>query len=102
MNEVKIDTEHYVVTVNSRVNDVHILCKETKMEYDMDPTRIYSLPHDIDEVHYTNETMEYIHIHFDEGFYQLKLESSNEIVLDHYSNKGDLIEEVGAWDFWDA
>ena len=75
----------------------------------MDPTRVYKIPSmtSVYDVQFDEEPMRYIRIYFEDGpethqgdFYQIKLESSSTIVIDHFNAKGDLVEEIGAWDFW--
>jgi hypothetical protein len=79
-------------------------CNETKTsrEYSIPSLSYSSL------VEYKEEPMKYITIHYVDGpdthdgdFLQIKLESSHEIVLDHFDKKGELVEEFGCWDFYD-
>ena len=73
----------------------------------MDATREYGIPRPIKEIQYDHEPMTYIRIYFEDGietneddFLQIKLESSSTIVLDMFNKDGELLDEFGAWDFW--
>ena len=99
---IQID-EHFNPLGSPAPGTITIHCNETGTG------RIYDMPGvpymvDVEETH----GMHYIFIYMDvdadenpENFLQLKLESPHEIVLDHFEKDGEIIEEMGCWDFYD-
>lgn len=104
MNTIKLDTPHYNILLMFNLNQISFTCKEVAqdMEIKEQSNRTYDLPaiNVIDFEH--DSTIGYIYVYFeDETFWQIKLESPHEIVLDHFQNDGELITEIGAWDFYE-
>jgi len=100
MEAIRLSLPNYYIVIGIEQKILSFVCEETKMEADMDPTRIYDIP-DV-EVKSVDLLGEYIHIYFvDKTFYQVKLQSNSEIIIDHFTIEGELITEIGAWDFWD-
>lgn len=96
MNRIKLETPHYKIKISFNLNTVVINCKEATSSREYDLPCINVVDFEFDSV------TGYLYIFFeDKTFYQIKLESENEIVIDHFHNNGELISEVGAWDFFD-
>jgi len=104
MNTLRLDTPHYNILMMFNLNSISLTCKEVRQEAGMEDmcNRTYDLPSvNIADFEY-DATTGYIYIFFeDKTHWQIKLESSHEIVLDRFKNDGDLITEIGAWDFYD-
>ena len=96
MKKVTIKQEAYSVTIHLDTHELQIICKEVSLS-----SITYKLPEDA-EIVLTNLEGEYLFIHFnDKTFYQLKFQLSHEIVLDHFTDRGDLVSDVGCCDFYD-
>jgi hypothetical protein len=94
MEKTTFSTVNYNVTVEKWTLTVE--CKKA------DSTRIYDLPMAVRDVSIDTELFPYVLIFFPDGtHYQLKLESPNEIVIDHFDSDDEIIDEIGAWDFFD-
>ena len=96
MNTIKLNTPHYNIILMFNLNQISFTCKEVAQELDMkeNSNRTYDLPTvNISDVDFGMEQMSYIYIFFeDETHWQIKLESPNTIVLDHFTNAGELIK----------
>jgi hypothetical protein len=97
MEKVEFSTKNYYVTVFSiQPREINISCNKIR------GSRTYDLPKPVKSVGYDNNFGEYIMVYLEDNSYiQLKLESENEIVLDHFDEDDELITEIGAWDFFD-
>ena len=109
MKEIILDIADYKVVINLQKKIISFVCRETAQEHDMKESsyREYDLPSQAEVIKVNadveeHDTMRYITINFDDNtFLQVKLESRTDIVLDHWETEGDIIEEMGAWCFWD-
>jgi len=104
MNTIKLETPHYNILLMLNLNSISFTCKEVAQDPEIkeQANRTYDLPAvNIADFEY-DSVIGYVYIYFeDKTFWQVKLESPNEIVIDHFKNDGDLITEIGAWDFYE-
>ena len=100
METIKFDLKDYYIVVNLKDEEVAIVCKEAVEELGKHSKRIYDFPCE-KPVKNIELIEDYLHIYFqDKTDFQIKLQSSSEIVLDYFSAEGELIDVVGAWEFW--
>lgn len=104
MKALNFETQHYKIKLDLAALTLVFVCKEILQEFEMEghEERTYDIPKKkIDNVEY-DSVIEYIFIRFVDGsYYQVKLESSCEIVIDHFDEKDELIKEIGCWNFYD-
>lgn len=107
MNTLKLDLQDYRIGISTNLDTIKFVCKEILQEHGMEgfEERTYDLPiKNIVDIEVDMVPMKYIRIYYDDNTYiQVKLESSHEIVLDYFDQRGnELLSEYGAWDFYDS
>lgn len=104
MKSINLETPDFKVKIYLLSGIIEFVCKEIVQEFDMEgcEQRVYDIPKiGVDKFEHDSERG-YFYIYFsDKTFYQIKFESSCEIIIDHFTNEGELIDEVGAWNFYD-
>lgn len=104
MKTIKLNTPDFKVTVDFEKREINFFCKEVRQEFDLEgyEERTYDFPKTDVEKFEHDSNLGYFYIYFsDNTFYQIKFESSCEIIIDHFTNKGELVSEVGGWNFYD-
>jgi len=106
MKLLHINNSDYNVAIMFAKNLITFSCRaiEGDEDYKGKVRRTYDLPKkEVIRTEFSEQDWgRYIHIYFEDNtFWQIKLESAHEIVLDHFQNNGELITEIGAWDFYE-
>jgi hypothetical protein len=99
MKNINLEIAWYYVVISLDLKKFSFACKDEGVEPGRS-IRTYDLP-DL-EVNSVDLNETYLYINFIDGTqYQIKFESANEIVIDYFTVEGNLIDGIGAWDFYD-